>query len=77
MVNWRTGAKEELLSSETSNKICPLMDRHSMFVGRTGKFKANFPIAGDTISGVSSYIFFISPCNFHLSIFKDSKKVLF
>lgn len=41
MVDWRTGAKEDLLNSETSNKICPLMDRNSMFIGRTGKFAIN------------------------------------
>ena len=39
LIDWRTGTKEELLSADNSDKVCPLMSRNSMFLGRTGQYQ--------------------------------------
>lgn len=36
MVDSRTGLKEELLNLDSTDETCPLLNRNSMFVGRTG-----------------------------------------
>lgn len=40
MVDWRTGWKEELLNVDNTEDVCPLLNRNSMFVGRTGKYES-------------------------------------
>lgn len=35
MVDWRTGVKEELLGFDHPEKVCPAVNRNTMFLGRT------------------------------------------
>lgn len=38
MVDWRTGVKEELLGIDNPEKVCPIVNRNAMFLGRTGNY---------------------------------------